>query len=124
MLWSYRKTFATKGKVTGGDLVATVAYADFDFRFDFLLAASSNTGVLYFTRGGLGQKLTGHEYQIIDDVHNPDGLKGWPDQADRLPLRRLAADGRGICPHGGARERGVLESQAASSSKAGTWSTG
>ena len=72
------KDIRNQGKVTGGDLVATVAYDDFDFRFDFLLAASSNTGVLYFARGGLGQKMTGHEYQIIDDVHNPDGLKGGP----------------------------------------------
>jgi hypothetical protein len=72
------KDIRNQGKVTGGDLVATVAYDDFDFRFDFLLAASANSGVLYFARGGLGQKLTGHEYQIIDDVHNPDGLKGGP----------------------------------------------
>jgi hypothetical protein len=72
------KNIRTQGKVTGGDLVATVAYDDFEFRFDFLLAASSNTGVLYFARGGLGQKLTGHEFQVIDDVHHPDGLKGGP----------------------------------------------
>jgi hypothetical protein len=72
------KNIRTQGKVTGGDLVAAVAYDDFEFRFDFLLAASSNTGVLYFVRGGLGQKLTGHEFQVIDDVHHPDGLKGGP----------------------------------------------
>src|SRR4029078_11891095 len=36
------KDIRNQGKVTGGDLVATVAYDDFDFRFDFLLAASSN----------------------------------------------------------------------------------
>ena len=70
------KDVRTQGKVTGGDLIAAVAYDDFDFRFDFRLAASANSGVLYFTRGGLGQKITGHEYQIIDDVHHPEGLKG------------------------------------------------
>jgi hypothetical protein len=63
-------------KVTGGDLIATLFYDDFEFRFDFRLSASADTGVLYFARAVMGQKPTGHEYQIIDDVHNPDGLKG------------------------------------------------
>jgi 3-keto-disaccharide hydrolase len=63
-------------KVTGGDLVATIVYDDFDFRFDFLLSASADGGILYFGRTAMGQKPTGHEYQLIDDVHNPDGLKG------------------------------------------------
>jgi hypothetical protein len=63
-------------KVTGGDLVSTVIYDDFEFRFDFLLSASADGGILYFARAAMGQKPSGHEYQLIDDVHNPDGLKG------------------------------------------------
>jgi len=70
------KDVKDSGRVTGGDLVATVAYDHFEFRFDFRLTASADSGVLYFVRGGTGQKLTGHEFQIIDDVHHPDGLKG------------------------------------------------
>jgi hypothetical protein len=70
------KEIKTDGKVTGGDLVATVLYDDFEFRFDFLLATSADTGILYFARAAMGQKPTGHEYQLIDDVHHPDGLKG------------------------------------------------
>lgn len=71
------KEVMQSGKVTGGDLIATVAYDDFEFRFDFRLAASADSGVLYFARsGGAGQKLSGHEFQLIDDVHHPDGLKG------------------------------------------------
>jgi hypothetical protein len=70
------KDIKHSGLVTGGDLVATMAYDDFEFRFDFRLAPSANSGVLYFARGGLGQPLTGHEFQLIDDVHHPDGLKG------------------------------------------------
>jgi hypothetical protein len=70
------KDLRTQGKITGGDLAATVAYDDFDFRFDFRLAASSDSGVLYFGRQSMGQRPAGHEYQIIDDTHNPDGLKG------------------------------------------------
>lgn len=69
------KDVKNSGKVTGGDLAATVAYDDFEFRFDFRVAASGDSGVLYFVRGG-SQKLAGHEFQLIDDVHNPDGLKG------------------------------------------------
>jgi hypothetical protein len=72
------KTIQNQGKPTGGDLVATVAYDDFEFRFDFRLAASADSGILYFARGGAGQRPSGHEYQIIDDVHHPDGLKGGP----------------------------------------------
>ena len=42
------------------------------------MSVSGNSGVLYFARGGLGQKPTGLEFQLIDDVHHPDGLKGGP----------------------------------------------
>src|SRR6516162_2716786 len=44
------KTLKNQGKVTGGDLAAVVAYDDFEFRFEFRLAASSDSGVLYFAR--------------------------------------------------------------------------
>lgn len=70
------KDIKHSGLVTGGDLACTLAFDDFEFRFDFRLAASADSGVLYFTRGGFGQKLMGHEFQLIDDVHHPDGLKG------------------------------------------------
>jgi hypothetical protein len=72
------KTIQNQGKVTGGDLLSTIAYDDFEFRFDFRLAASSDSGILYFARAAAGQRPTGHEFQIIDDVHHPDGLKGGP----------------------------------------------
>jgi hypothetical protein len=70
------KDIKHSGKVTGGDLVATVAYDHFEFRFDFRLAASAQSGILYFGRAG--QKPTGFKFQIIDDVHHPEGLKGGP----------------------------------------------
>jgi Domain of Unknown Function (DUF1080) len=72
------KTVRQSGKATGGDLVTSEQFSDFEFKFDFKLTASALSGVLYFARGGPGQKPTGHEYQIIDDVHNPEGLKGGP----------------------------------------------
>lgn len=70
------KSVRQSGKVTGGDLVTTEQFNDFEFKFDFKLAASAISGVLYFARGGLGQKPTGHEYLLIDDTHHPEGLKG------------------------------------------------
>ena len=70
------KTVHQSGKPTGGDLASSEQFTDFEFKFDFKLTASARSGILYFARGGLGQKPTGHEYQIIDDVHHPEGLKG------------------------------------------------
>ena len=75
---SLPKTVRESGKATGGDLVSSEQFTDFEFRFDFKLSASAISGVLYFARGGLGQKPTGHEFLIIDDVHVPKGLKGGP----------------------------------------------
>lgn len=72
------KTVRQSGKATGGDLVTSEQFTDFEFKFEFKLAASAISGVLYFARGGLGQKPTGHEYQVIDDTHHPEGLKGGP----------------------------------------------
>ena len=72
------KTVRQSGKPTGGDLVSSEQFTDFEFKFDFKLAASALSGVLYFARGSSGQKPAGHEYQIIDDVHHPEGLKGGP----------------------------------------------
>jgi hypothetical protein len=70
------KSVRQSGSVTGGDLVTAEQFADFEFKFDFKLTASALSGILYFARGGVGQKPIGHEYQIIDDVHHPEGLKG------------------------------------------------
>lgn len=78
------KTVKQSGDVTGGDLVTVEQFGDFEFQFEFNLTASAASGILYFARGGGGLKPTGHEYQIIDDVHHPDGLKGGP-------LRRTGA---------------------------------
>ncbi len=75
---SLPKSVRDSGKATGGDLVTSEQFGDFEFKFDFKLAASAMSGVLYFARGGAGQKPTGHEYQVIDDVHHPEGLKGGP----------------------------------------------
>ncbi len=66
------------GKVTGGDLVTAETFTDFEFSFEWRAGVAGNSGVLYFARAGFGQKSSGHEYQLIDDTHHPDGLKGGP----------------------------------------------
>ena len=70
------KTIMQMDKVTGGDLITTEAYLDFEFRFQWKLSTSSNSGVRYLFTSTIGQTPSGLEYQIIDDVHNSIGLKG------------------------------------------------
>ncbi|MEO6742793.1 MAG: DUF1080 domain-containing protein [Chthoniobacteraceae bacterium] len=63
-------------RVTGGDLISTDFFWDFDFRFEWKMSASANSGVRYMLVEVFGQVPVGLEYQIIDDVHNSIGLKG------------------------------------------------
>ncbi len=72
------KTIDQSGKPTGGDLVTAEPYTDFEFVFEWKMPVSSDSGILYLARGGTGQKPTGMEFQIVDDVRNPDSLKGGP----------------------------------------------
>jgi hypothetical protein len=65
------------GMVTGGDIITSEQYWDFEFSFEWNLSVSGKTGVLYFATG-TAQKPEGFTYQIIDDTHHPDGLKGGP----------------------------------------------
>lgn len=63
-------------RMTGGDLVTLDFFWDFDFRFEFKMTASANSGVRYMLAEVFGKVPVGLEYQIIDDVHNSIGLKG------------------------------------------------
>ena len=72
------KEIKQMGKITGGDLATAEAFTDFEFRFEWRTGVSCNSGVLYLAHAGYMQKATGHEYQLIDDTHHPDGLKGGP----------------------------------------------
>lgn len=72
------KTVDQSGRVTGGDLTTAQQFSDFEFSFEYKLSVSGASGVLYGAHAGFGQKPYGYEFQIIDDVHNPDGLKGGP----------------------------------------------
>ena len=72
------KTIDQSGKVTGGALETIQKYGDFEFSFEWKLTVSGASGILYGAHAGFGMKPYGYEFQLIDDVHNPDGLKGGP----------------------------------------------
>ncbi len=71
-------------KGAGRDLITTELYYDFDFRFEWRATVSANSGVRYLMASSIGQIPSGLEYQIVDNVHTPLGLKGGA-------LRRSAA---------------------------------
>ena len=74
---SLAKEIKQSGRQTGGDLVTATSFTDFEFVFEWKQSVSGNGGVVYFARQ-YGGKWGGHEYQIIDDMRHPDGLKGGP----------------------------------------------
>ncbi len=63
-------------RMTGGDIITSEQYYDFDFRFEWKATTSAESGVRYLVTEMLGKSPEGLEYQIIDDVHNTKGLKG------------------------------------------------
>ncbi len=63
-------------RVTGGDIITSEQYYDFDFRFEWKATTSAESGVRYLVTEVLGKSPEGLEYQIIDNVHNSKGLKG------------------------------------------------
>jgi hypothetical protein len=65
------------GMVTGGNIITAEQFWDFEFSFEWKLSVSGISGVIYFAQG-TPQNPTGFTYQIIDDTHHPDGLKGGP----------------------------------------------
>ncbi len=72
------KAIKDMDQITGGDLMTSDLYYDFDFRFEWKSTASAESGVRYMLSEQIGKSPEGLEYQIIDDVHNSKGLKGGP----------------------------------------------
>jgi hypothetical protein len=65
-------------QMTGGDLITTDPYWDFEFRFEWKGTVSADSGIRYMLIESSGKTPLGLEYQIIDDVHNSTSLKGGP----------------------------------------------
>jgi hypothetical protein len=71
------KDFKDMGLVTGGHIITLDQYLDFEFHFEWKLSVSGKSGIMYFATG-TPKEPKGFIYTIMDDVHNPDGLKGGP----------------------------------------------
>jgi len=73
---------------SGGDLVTDAKFADFEFTFEWRIAAGGNSGVQYFFdegrrptgkplyKGDTGDSPIGFEYQVLDDATYPDANHG------------------------------------------------
>jgi len=59
----------TKG---GGDVFSAKEYGDFEFSFEWKVAAGANSGVKYRVAAFNGT-LLGLEYQVLDDARHPNG---------------------------------------------------
>ncbi|HSI14824.1 MAG TPA: DUF1080 domain-containing protein [Chthoniobacter sp.] len=71
------KEIKDMGLITGGHLITLDQYQDFEFHFEWKLSVSGKSGIMYFATG-TAKEPKGFIYTIMDDVHNPDGLKGGP----------------------------------------------
>ena len=72
-----KKEIRDMGLITGGHIITLDQFIDFEFHFEWKLSVSGKSGVMYFAVG-TAKKPEGFIYTIMDDVHNPDGLKGGP----------------------------------------------
>jgi hypothetical protein len=59
----------------GGDLITLDKYDEFDLEFEWRIAPGANSGVKYFITEERNSPI-GHEYQLVDDLRNPDGRRG------------------------------------------------
>src|SRR5262245_9715544 len=60
---------------SGGDIITVDTFNDFEFTFEWIVAAGGNSGVKYLVTEDRDGPIA-HEYQIIDDVKHPDALIG------------------------------------------------
>ena len=75
---SLSKEIRESGRKTGGDLVTTEAYENFELSFQWKLDVAGRSGVMYLVRPSMGAVPAGHLFPLVDDVRHPDGLKGGP----------------------------------------------
>jgi hypothetical protein len=97
----------------GGDLVTVGQFENFDFRFEWRIAAGGNSGIKYFVvdrratggasmfAGDDGHTGVGFEYQMLDDERHPDAKNG--------PIRQSGALYSLLPPSGAKRLKPVGE---------------
>jgi hypothetical protein len=59
----------------GGDVISQAQFEEFDLQWEWKVGPGANSGVKYFVSESRPSAL-GHEYQMIDDAREPDGLSG------------------------------------------------
>jgi hypothetical protein len=63
-----------KAQGGGGDIVTKEMFSDFELTWEWKVELGANTGLKYNLPDA--NKNVGFEYQLIDDEHHPDGIKG------------------------------------------------
>ncbi len=58
----------------GGNIVTTESYGSYELKFEWKIGPVGNSGVKYNLVDP--KKDLGFEYQVIDDAHHPDGIRG------------------------------------------------
>jgi hypothetical protein len=58
----------------GGDIVTKESYENFELTWDWNIGKAGNSGVKYNLPNPA--KNVGFEYQLLDDLNHPDGIKG------------------------------------------------
>ena len=84
-------TLRTVAKVKGGELITRQQFTDFEFAWEWRVAAGGNNGVKYFVTETRPQS-PGHEYQMIDDTGYPGKLGPNQRTADFYDVLPAAAD--------------------------------
>jgi hypothetical protein len=96
----------------GGDLVTVEQFENFDFRFEWRIAAGGNSGIKYFVvdrraTGGAtmfvgddGRSAVGFEYQMLDDERHPDAKNGPIRQSGSLYSLLPAGEAKRLKPVG------------------------
>ncbi len=83
----------------GGDLVSEIAYQDFEFAFEWKVAAGANSGIMYRVSEQRGNTWeTGPEYQILDDAGHRDGRSAKTAAASLYAM--IAAEPKTLKPIG------------------------
>lgn len=71
--WKVKNGVLVLNEKKAGDLVTVEEFGDFDFRFEWKVTETANSGVIY--RAGLGETatyVTGPEYQVLDNEKATD----------------------------------------------------
>jgi hypothetical protein len=83
----------------GADLKTRDEYGDFDLRFEWKISAGGNSGVMYrVSQESDPAYYTGPEYQVIDNIGNPDGASPLTSAAS---IYDLYAPSRDAAKHAG-----------------------